>query len=206
MDEIVFVEIDGHSPDELEGAPVEHSPIGDLGRHLVHQTRESVHNRCDELAAQRHARELARLSAKPQPHAGVGVDRPRRTGHVEEVIVTLAAPPPVIRRAALCDELHDTDVARLHIDRASRTVSRREVRWKARLRTGLFRHRGATLRFYTSPSTNVSVLSLVPVHPHKVYTGAFIRAGLRALGEMTAQLDAHASAGAAGDQSSLNAG
>jgi hypothetical protein len=117
------------------------------------------------------------------------------------VIVTLAAPPSVVRRAAVGDELHSVPVRLLTIDRASRSIRPREVRWRAQLRTGWIRRRAATLRFYTSPSTNVSVLSLVPARPHRVYTGAFIRAGLRALAEISEQLD-----DAPADQSSLKTG
>jgi hypothetical protein len=189
-DGIVFVEIDGRDPDDLAEAPFEPTLLGEVGRHAVDGARESIRARRDELAAQRRALQLDRLSAKHRPHAAVGVDRPRRTGHVEEVVVTLATPPAAMRRAAVGERLHSTVAGRLEIDRNSRRIMAREVRWRARLRTGPLRHRWATLRFYTSPSTNVSVLSLVPARPHRVYTGAFIRAGLRALGEMTAQLDA----------------
>ena len=188
--DIVFVEIDGRDPDDLAVAPLEPTMWGEVGRHAVHGARESLHARRDELAAQRHALALARLAARHRPHAGVGVDRPRRTGYVEEVVVTLATPPAAMRRAAIGDRLHSTPARRLEIDRESRRIMAREVRWRARLRTGPLRHRWATLRFYTSPSANVSVLSLVPARPHRVYTGAFIRAGLRALAEMTEQLDA----------------
>jgi hypothetical protein len=86
------------------------------------------------------------------------------------------------------------DLRRLHVDVATLRSGGREMAWDAVLRAPLWRRRPTTLRLWASPSSNVSVLTLTPKKPHKVARNGFIRAGLRALHDLGARIDAAAEA------------
>ena len=159
----------------------------DAGRATVHAGRDGVEARRAALFEERLLREVQRLG--PEVRAGRELDRPRRAGFPEEIIVTLATRPSTARPAAVRGEQFTRPIRRLQVDAPSQRVKPREVSWRAVLRTGPLRKRRATLRFFASPSSNVSVLTLIPAKPHRVHTRAFIRAGLRAMNELKDRLD-----------------
>lgn len=116
-------------------------------------------------------------------------DRAVRTGSCEEVLVTVAG----ARLAAIGDIdpnlLFDPAIKRLTVDQASLRRSRHELAWDVHLRTVPGRQRRASMRIYTSPSGNVTVLTLVPRITSKMFPTAFIRPGLRALRKVGARLE-----------------
>jgi hypothetical protein len=157
------------------------------GRATVHAGREGFESRRAALLEERVLREVQRLG--PDARIGRELDRPRRAGFPEEISITLATGPSRARPAALRGEPFTRPVRRLRVDPTTQKVKDREVSWRAALRTGPLRWRSATLRFFASPSSNVSVLTLVPAKPHRVHTRAFIRSGLRAMNELQQRLD-----------------
>lgn len=168
--------------------------VRDLGRVAVDAGRATVHATRDEVEARRAASAGKRLLREVQPFGPDGGScrdhaPARRAGHSEEICITLATRPSTARPAALRGEQFTRPIRRLQVDGSSQEVNPLEVSWRAVLRTGPLRRRDATLRFFASPSSNVSVLTLIPAKPHRVHTRAFIRAGLRAMNELKERLD-----------------
>ena len=161
--------------------------LRELGRAAVVAGREGFESRRTALLEERVLREVQRLG--PEGRSGRELDQPRRAGFPEEISITLAVGPTEARPAALRGDPFTRPVRRMRVDAASQRVKAREVSWRAVLRTGPLRRRRATLRFFASPSSNVSVLTLIPAKPHRVHTRAFIRAGLRAMNELKERLD-----------------
>jgi hypothetical protein len=119
---------------------------------------------------------------------GEEMQRNRRNGCAEEILVTMIAHPTVAGQSAV-DSLALTASRRLRIDPATLTTNGSQLAWSASLRTLLWRRRDATLRLYGSPSSNVTILTLTPKRPHKNATRSFIRAGLRTMTDLRDRLD-----------------
>jgi len=124
----------------------------------------------------------------------VTMERRKDTGHPEEILVTMRCRPPVARDIATASPVFSPDLRRLRVDVTTLRRDRRELAWDAVIRAPLWRRRPATLRLWASPSSNVSVLTLTPKKPHKVARRGFIRAGVRALHDLSARIDAEAEA------------
>ena len=125
----------------------------------------------------------------PGMRPGQGVDKPRRTGFHEEILVTLHADPVDSIQTALTSDALSAAAPRLRVDGDSLAARRNELRWTASLRTVLWRRRRAHLRVYGSPSANVTVLTLSPLRPRKVATRTFLRRGMRAMTDLRDDLD-----------------
>jgi hypothetical protein len=135
------------------------------------------------------------------PSRPVMMERRKDTGHPEEILVTMRCRPPVARDIAAAVHVFSPDLRRLRVDVSTLRRGRRELTWDAVLRAPIWRRRPATLRLWASPSSNVSVLTLTPKKPHKVARRGFIRAGVRALHDLSARIDAEAEATASAARS-----
>ena len=124
------------------------------------------------------------------PARSVGFERPSRSGYPEEIQLTLRSRPRIAKQAAAGMAEFDSTARRLRVDASTMRESDRELSWDVVLRAPLWRRRRATLRLFASPSSNVSVLTLVPTKPHRVAHKHFIRAGLRALAAVCERIDA----------------
>lgn len=137
------------------------------------------------------------VTAAP-PARAVGFERRSRSGHAEEIQLTLRSRPAVAQpTASEMDDL-DSTARRLRVDANTLRRNERELSWDAVLRAPIWRRRRATLKLFASPSSNVSVLTLVPTKPHRVARRHFLRTGIRALENVCrlidAQVDAHVDA------------
>lgn len=112
---------------------------------------------------------------------GQPVDQPRRSGFPEEILVTLHGDPVVAAQRALDAGFLEAATRRLQIDPTSLRARRNELRWTARLKTWPWTSRAAFLRLYGSPSSNVTVLTLSPLRPHRVATRSFLRVGMHTM-------------------------
>ena len=116
-------------------------------------------------------------------------DRAVRTGSCEEVLVTVGGD-----RLSRLGELDPNDLfspllKRLDVDRSTLRRSRHELAWDVRVATLPGRRRRASMRIYSSPSGNVTVLTLVPATTSRIFPRAFIRAGLRSMREVGSRLE-----------------
>lgn len=119
----------------------------------------------------------------------VGFEPVRRTGHPEEILVTLRSRPTVAREIAAAVPVFESGLRRLRVDPATIRRGQRELSWDAVLRAPLWRRRRATLKLFASPSSNVSVLTLTPKRPRRAARSGFIRAGVRALHDICERID-----------------
>jgi hypothetical protein len=123
------------------------------------------------------------------PIRPVGFEPVRRTGHPEEILVTLRSRPTVARAIAADVEVFGPGLRRLRVDAATIRRDQRELSWDAVLRAPLWRRRRATLKLFASPSSNVAVLTLTPKRPRRAAGHGFIRAGVRALHDICERID-----------------
>lgn len=116
-------------------------------------------------------------------------DRAVRTGSCEEVLITVAGDR--LNRLGDSDpnELFAPRLKRLDVDLSSLRRAEHELAWDVRVRTLPGRRRRASMRVYSSPSGNVTVLTLVPATTSKVFPTAFIRAGLRSMRQVGTRLE-----------------
>jgi hypothetical protein len=162
------------------------------------------------LVADRHARSLTEfvdpelvdaiaewhrqyVTAAP-PARAVGFERRSRSGHAEEIQLTLRSRPSLAQPTA--SEMLDLDstARRLRVDASTLRRNDRELSWDAVLLAPIWRRRRATLKLFASPSSNVSVLTLVPAKPHRVARRHFLRTGIRALEDVCRRIDAEVDA------------
>lgn len=135
-----------------------------------------------------------RLEHVRDVHAATGqrlgpvTDRPDRRGASEEVLVPLLLDPARAAEAVLDGSLFESPLGQLWVIPESMCSDHRGLSWEARVRTGLFTRRAATLRLYPSPSANVTVLELIPDRPRLVRTRAFVRVGVGAMRELALRL------------------
>jgi len=129
------------------------------------------------------------LAQRSGTGAWVNGDRAVRTGSCEEVLVTVAGDR--LGRLGECDpnELFSRPLKRLDVDLSSLRRAQHELAWDVHVRTLPGRHRRASMRVYSSPSGNVTVLTLVPATTSKMFPTAFIRAGLRSMREVGTRLE-----------------
>jgi len=118
--------------------------------------------------------------ARPGQRPGGYDDRKGRSGGREDVV----APVPVLPGVA-SHVLHDGSVFTppipgIEIELTSLQIDARGSTWAASVRCGRLRPRTrrATLRAYPSPSSNLTILELVPTGPRLVHTGSFVNAGV----------------------------
>jgi hypothetical protein len=128
------------------------------------------------------------------PARSVGFEQRGRAGYPEEIQLTLRSRPREAKQAAAGMTELDSTVRRLRVDASTMRATDRELSWDVVLRAPLWRRRRATLRLFASPSSNVSVLTLVPTKPHRVARKHFIRAGVRALAAVCERIDAEVDA------------
>ncbi|MDX2379654.1 MAG: hypothetical protein QNM02_07840 [Acidimicrobiia bacterium] len=128
------------------------------------------------------------------PSRAVGFERRSRSGHAEEIQLTLRSRPALAQPTAC--EMRDLDstARRLRVDASTLRHNKRELTWDAVLLAPIWRRRRATLKLFASPSSNVSVLTLVPTKPHRVARKHFLRAGIRALEDVCRRIDAEVDA------------
>lgn len=124
------------------------------------------------------------------PSRTVAFERRSRSGHAEEIQLTLRNRPAVAQITA--EQMTDLDstARRLRVDVTTIRRNDREISWDAVLRAPVWRRRRATLKLFASPSSNVSVLTLVPTRPHRVARKHFLRTGIRALEDVCRRIDA----------------
>ena len=130
----------------------------------------------------------AAVRLTPGARVGQPIDEPRRSGFPEEILVTLHSDPRQAAQVALEQGVLDGSPRQLLIDTASLRARRNELVWSATLRTWPWAGRPARLRLYGSPSANVTVLTLTPLHPHRVATRSFLRVGMRTMTELRDRL------------------
>ena len=128
------------------------------------------------------------------PARAVGFERRSRSGHAEEIQLTLRSRPAVAQQVS--GELRDLDATarRLRVDVDTLRRNDRELSWDVVLRAPIWRRRRATLKLFASPSSNVSVLTLVPAKPRRVARRRFLRTGIRALEDVCRRIDAEVDA------------
>jgi hypothetical protein len=128
------------------------------------------------------------------PARAVGFERRSRSGHAEEIQLTLRSRPRVAQPTAC--EMGDLDstARRLRVDASTLRHNERELSWDAVLRAPIWRRRKVTLKLFASPSSNVSVVTLVPMKPHRVARKHFLRTGIRALEAVSRHIDAEVDA------------
>ena len=132
---------------------------------------------------------LPTYRARPGLRPGGFDDRPNRRGGREDVVAPVPVQPGVASQV-----LHNGSVLRLPLPRVRVDVSSLEVdargsSWKATVSCGyLSRRRRATLRAYPSPSSNLTVLQLIPARRRLFQTRAFVRAGVPAIATLSARL------------------
>lgn len=122
-------------------------------------------------------------SAKPQLS--------RSRGCSEEVIAASLADPHRSVGAALDGILLEGGLPGLRLD--AHLIEVEGARWGAALpvRVGTIPGLGrrATLRIFPSPSTNLTVVQLVPQHPRRLGLGMFVWTGVRAVKALCKRLD-----------------
>ncbi len=132
--------------------------------------------------------QLGELHAAQGTRLGSSVDRATRDGSREDVMTPLLLDPSRAFAAIGHGTMFDPPLPLVDIDSASLEVDSRGVSWRAVVRTGRYRRRPATLRLYSSPSANLTVVELVPDKPRWIWTWSFVRAGVAAVDELADRL------------------
>ena len=115
------------------------------------------------------------------PVVALRTEAVRRRGCPEEIQITMLGHPADVTRALLHAPDLPRPTAELTIEAGSARVRRNTVTWQARLRTGMGRQRRVTLQVFGTPSSAVTVLTLVPTRPRTSPSRRFVRLGLRAM-------------------------
>lgn len=124
------------------------------------------------------------LKAAAGPRLGPAQERSKRSGSVEEVCAPVPIRPRIAHQAIRQRDVFN-DVRRIiDIDVDSFENQGNWCSWLASVRTGPLRRRDATLRIGPSPSGNLTVLQLMPQETRRIYTRAFVRAGVQAVDEI----------------------
>lgn len=133
-------------------------------------------------------RQLREFRAAPGVRPGVQLGTVVRAGHREEICQPVFVPPVAAHHIFLSDVLF-ADRSCLDVDVASRTISGDSVTWQATVRTGRFRRpRAAELCVHPSPSSNLTVLELIPDRPRRFRTKQFVGAGVEAVDNLGRRL------------------
>lgn len=126
-------------------------------------------------------RQLREFRATPGIRPGVQLTTVVRSGHREEICQPVLVPPTAAHHIFLSDVLF-TDRSRIDVDPASRRIDGDAVTWRARINSGRWRRpRTAELTIHPSPSSNLTVLELVPARPRRFRTKRFVRNGVEAV-------------------------
>jgi hypothetical protein len=127
---------------------------------------------------------LQERSATPGFRPGGHHDRPTRLGDRGEVIQSLLIRPAATTRIVGRGDLFEPPLPRLRIDEAMVERSGSGFAWPATVRTGLFSRTRATLSIHPSPSTNLTVLELLPRRMRRWQSRSFVRAGVIAVDQL----------------------
>lgn len=126
-------------------------------------------------------RQLREFRAAPGVRPGVQLTTVVRSGHREEICQPVLVPPNAAQHIFLTDVLF-ADHTRIDVDESSRRVEGDTVTWQAKVPVGRFiRARRAELTVHPSPSSNLTVLELIPQRPRRFRTKRFVRAGVEAV-------------------------
>lgn len=174
-EELPEVEVFVPGPD---GEPLEvaepvgaHEVLRELGTSLSH----SLH-------------QLGELHAAQGTRLGSAADRATRNGSREDVMTPLLLDPSRAFAAVGHGAMFDPPIPLVDIDSTSLEIDSRGISWRAVVHTGRYRRRSATLRLYSSPSANLTVIELVPDKPRWIWTWSFVRAGVAAVDELADRL------------------
>lgn len=168
-----FLGPDGEAVDDVATRP---RTLGDL----YHAWRSALAAEHDHGLDHRH---------RPVSRPVQGTGRPGRHGYRDEIVVTLRSRPIDAVGEALRPDLFDPPVRWLRVEPGSLRTSRYELSWGAALTVWPWQTRPARLRLFASPSLNVTVLSLFPLHPRRVATRRFLRRGLLVMNDLRDRID-----------------
>jgi hypothetical protein len=130
--------------------------------------------------------------ARPGQRPGGFADRPTRSGGREDVMAPVPVLPGTASRALHSGAVFDQPIPGFEINLRSLHIDEGGSTWKAsvihdRPLIGR-RRRAATLRAYPSPSSNLTILELVPTRPTIIQTWAFVRVGVTVIEALSRRL------------------
>ena len=130
--------------------------------------------------------------AKPGVRPGGFADRPERNGGREDVVAPVPVDPIHALRALSGGGIFSQPISEVMVDVSSLKIDPRGLSWVVSVDCGrLGGRRQASLWAYSSPSSNLTVLELVPARPRLIFTNAFIDAGVRAVSTLSLRLIDH---------------
>lgn len=139
------------------------------------------------LEVERRQDPFGRNRLQPRPVQGTG--RPVRPGYRDEILVTSRRSPDLAVAEAVRGDLFDPPLDRLDVDPTSLRSRRYELSWDGTLRVRPWQRRAVQVRFYASPSLNVTALALSPRRPRRVARPAFLDVGNQVMNALRDRLD-----------------
>ena len=134
------------------------------------------------------ATSIREFSAAHRPRPGAPVVETRR-GESVEIMRTCPIRPHTTGRLVESGQLLAQPVRGLAIDQSTLRNNRLDYVWQARLRTGLLRRRRARLQITSTPSTNLTILALIPSRPTILGSRRFVARGVRSVGELAGRIE-----------------
>ena len=159
-------------------------------------TTGDILRRMDELASTGfdHARNT---KAARGPRLGTDPEQPTRRGRRAEVLRAVPVSPRRALHLLRTQRVFESALRRVRVDPSTMTVSGRAMRWNATIRTSVTRRRrAATLEVSSSPSSNLTVIQLLPDRRVRGRGRWFVKLGVRdvdALSDRLIHLDRTAS-------------
>jgi len=130
---------------------------------------------------------FGRNRAAPRPVQGTG--RPAKPGYRDEILVTSRRSPDLAVAEAVRGDFFDPPLDRLDVDVTSLRSRRYELSWNATLRVRPWQRRPVQVRFYASPSLNVTALAMSPQRPRRAARSSFLRVGNTVMTALRDRLD-----------------
>lgn len=165
-----------------DGKPIEPSPPPSLDE-VLRTAYATVAKVFDQAKNRR---------ATPGFRLGGGGDRPDRRGVLGEIITSVLISPSLTSAMVAEGNLFSPPLARITVDHRSLDASPLGLTWQVTVRTGVVTKRKATLRIEPSPSANLTILQLIPNSPRWLRERAFVRAGIKAMDQLSSRLRARA--------------
>lgn len=181
---VLLVPDDGTGTDEevLAGVAVESRSLTepfDLGEHatrVAHRVAVGIDH-------------VRRFRARSGPRPGA-ITQDRRRGDDVEVVQTCHVRAAATEELVWTGRLRGLRISGLAFSDEPHREGRSAFVWHARLRTGPFARRAATLHITATPSANLTVLELIPDRRRVFGTRRFVSRGVRSVEELATRIEA----------------
>lgn len=122
-------------------------------------------------------------------------DQPDRRGSGAEVVTSLLVRPAAAAELALSGALFTPPLTAMTVEDATLDAAWPSVECRVSVQTGIRRRHRASLLIHPTPSSNITVIELLPDRISRWRTRAFVRAGVSAVDTIAARLLAHTGGG-----------